>query len=140
MEVRHVMSQPVHTIENTDTVQKAAEEMAAHEVGTLAVRAANRLVGIITDRDLVVRCIALGHSPAQTIVGSIMSAHPVTLDPDSSIDRAVHLMASHHVHRLPVMESGRLVGIVSASDIARHFHDEGTITELAQTLADPRVR
>jgi CBS domain-containing protein len=140
MEVRYIMAQPVQTIENTDTVQKAAEEMAQHQVGMLAVRAANRLVGIITDRDLVVRCIALGRPPARTIVGSIMSSHPVTLEPDSSIDRAVHIMASHHVHRLPVMEDGRLVGILSASDIARHFHDEGTITELVQTLADPGVR
>jgi CBS domain-containing protein len=137
VEVQQIMKRPVQTIDCTDTVEKAAEEMAIHRVGALAVQTRDHVAGIITDRDIVVRCLASGLRPAQTVVGGIMSTSPVTVSPDNSIDRAVQLMSIHHVHRLPVLEDGHLVGIISASDIARYCRDEDTITELAHALAEP---
>jgi CBS domain-containing protein len=101
------------------SVRDAARLMAEEGVGPLPVVDEDRLVGIVTDRDLVLRVLAEDRDPDSTTVSEVASEEPVTVQPDDDIDRALQLMAQHQVRRLPVIEAGRLVGIVTQADIAR---------------------
>jgi signal-transduction protein with cAMP-binding, CBS, and nucleotidyltransferase domain len=87
-------------------------------------------VGIITDRDIVIRAVAAGKDPKSTPVSAIMSADPVTLSPDASDDEAEKLMAKSQVRRLPVVENGKLVGILVTAQLARR----GNTDELGETI------
>jgi CBS domain-containing protein len=123
---------PEFVFPETEIVE-AARLMCHLEVGALPVCDGDRLVGIVTDRDIVVRHIAEGG--CTQLVGSIMTPNPYTVGPDEPIERAEALMAEHRVRRLPVCEGGRLVGIVSQGDLARHAsHEEvGALVEAIST-------
>src|SRR5207237_2499874 len=99
--------------------REAARVMAGEAIGPVPVVEGERLVGIVTDRDLVVRVIAEGKDPDSTTVGEIVSADVVTVSPDQDLDEALKLLARHQVRRLPVVENDRLVGIVAQADVAR---------------------
>jgi CBS domain-containing protein len=100
--------------------------MAREDVGPIPVVEEGRLVGIVTDRDLVVRVLAEGRDPQTTTVGEIASRDVVTVSPDEDLDRALQLLAQHQVRRLPVVEGDRLVGIVAQADVARTGQDRET--------------
>jgi CBS domain-containing protein len=95
-----------------------------------------KLVGVVTDRDLVVRLLAEGRDPQSTTVGEVASSEPVTLSPDDGLDQALQLLARHQVRRLPVVEGERLVGIVAQADIARHA-DEVQTGEVVEEISKP---
>lgn len=113
------------TMEADGTVREAAELMAAADIGDVVVVEEDRLVGIVTDRDIVVRVLAQGGSPDDP-VRDALSEDPVTTAPDVEVGEAVRLMRNHAVRRVPVVEAdGRLVGIVSLGDLAVD-HDPGS--------------
>jgi len=99
------------------TAREAAKVLAESDVGPLPVVDGELLVGIVTDRDLVVRVLADDRDPAVTTVGEIASTEVITVEPDVELDVALELMSSRQVRRLPVVEEGRLVGILSAVDV-----------------------
>jgi CBS domain-containing protein len=102
------------------TAHDAARLMRDEAVGSLPIVEGDRLVGTVTDRDLVVRVVAEGREPRSTAVRDIASTELVTIDPDQGLDEALRLMAQHQVRRLPVVEEdGRLVGIVAQADVAQ---------------------
>ena len=125
MQVSEVMNRNVVTIDPGESVALAARLLSRHNVGSLPVCTSDgRLRGIVTDRDIVLRCVAAEDDPAQTPVRDIMSRAPATLAPGQDILAAAQLMAQHQVRRLPVVERGKLVGIVSLGDVARsHRYD-----------------
>jgi len=100
--------------------------MAREDVGPIPVVDGERLVGLVTDRDLVVRVLAQGRDPQVTTVGEVASTDLVTLSPEQDLDEALQLLARHQVRRLPVVEGGKLVGIVAQADVARHGDDART--------------
>ena len=124
--IKEVMSSAVRTCKPEATVVDVARLMAKEDVGPIPVVAGGRLVGLVTDRDLVVRVLAEGKDPKATKVGEIASRDLVTVSPDQDLDQALKLLAKNQVRRLPVVEGGRVVGIVAQADIARLGKDAQT--------------
>lgn len=134
MLVKEVMSTQIVQVSPEDSVQVAARLLSRRNVGSLPVTdASGRLLGIVTDRDVVLRCVAAACDPAETRVGQIMSAHPLTVRPDDEAQEAAALMAQRQIRRLPVTEGGRVVGLLSLGDLAAR-RDSGT--EAAEALCD----
>jgi CBS domain-containing protein len=125
-QVRDLMTESPIAVEPSTTVVEAATSMANEDVGPLPVVQDGRLVGIVTDRDLVVRVLAEGRDAASTTVGDIASSDLVTVTPDTELQNALDLMSQNQVRRLPVVENDRLVGIVAQADIARALDEELT--------------
>jgi CBS domain-containing protein len=121
--IQEAMTPNPTTIEATTTAQEAAKIMKSEDVGSLPIVEGNKLVGVVTDRDLAIRIVAEGRGP-DTTVGEIASKDVATVDPEQSIEEAARLMAERQVRRLPVVEEdGRLVGILAQADIAQTGHD-----------------
>jgi CBS domain-containing protein len=116
--VTQVMTEKPLALQAGTTLVEAARAMRDHDVGTTVVLEDDEVRGIVTDRDMVVRALAEGKDPSQTVLGQIASQELVTLHPDDTVDQAVELMRRHAVRRLPVVRDGRPVGIVSLGDLA----------------------
>jgi CBS domain-containing protein len=120
MQVSNLMNPNVITISPDATAAEAARLLSHYDIGSLPVTLPDgRLRGIITDRDIVLRCVAGDGEPYQTNVSDLMTRNVVTISPDADIREAASLMASQKIRRLPVTRNGRLVGILSLADIAR---------------------
>ncbi len=120
MKVRDIMSTRVVSIGQDEPVSAAARLLKHANVGVLPVcDAQHRLRGIVTDRDIVTRCVAQGGDPEQTPVREIMSRGVLTCAPGEETDAAVRRMGADQVRRLPVLDEGKLVGIVTLCDMAR---------------------
>lgn len=119
MTVAEIMTSFPETLGPDDTIQKAAKLMRDHDYGVIPIiDADSSLVGIVTDRDIVVQAIASGHGP-ETPLSECMTPSPDTAAKDTPIAQAMHLMDTRQIRRLPVVEFGRLIGMVSFSDIAK---------------------
>lgn len=116
--VNEVMTPNPTTLEATASVRAAAEEMRTTGIGAVIVEEAGEVCGIVTDRDIVVRCVATGGDTDETTVGSICSRQLAKLSPDDTVDNAVNLMRKKGIRRIPVMEDGRALGILSLGDLA----------------------
>ena len=125
-QVRNVMTQNPTSCDPAATAVEAAKVMASEDVGSVPVVKGGRLVGVVTDRDLVVRVLAEGRDPNSTTVGEIASSDLETVSPDDDLDAALRKMASRKVRRLPVVEGDQLVGIVAQADVARQGDDSET--------------
>lgn len=124
---RDNMTPDVQCIGEKDTLVDAARMMASLDVGALPICGDDgRLKGMLTDRDIVVKCLARGGEPAQTQAGSLAEGKPVTIAADEEIEDALFLMQQHQVRRLPVIEGHRLVGIIAQADIARTMSSQAT--------------
>ncbi len=118
MNVRDIMTEEVRSASPADSLVDVARMMRDLNVGTIPLCEDERLIGLITDRDIVVRCVADGHDLDACTARDFMSTDLVTITPDTSTDEAMQLMAKHQIRRLPVVEGNRLVGIVSLGDLA----------------------
>jgi len=119
MKVSEVMTTEVETIQMNSTLEEAASIMKVENVGAIpVVDEDDDLVGIITDRDIVVRCVAEGKDPADTNVEEVLSHELETIEHHVDIEEAARLMADKQIRRLPVCEDGELVGMISIGDLA----------------------
>jgi CBS domain-containing protein len=122
---RDIMTGGVECAQTTDTLVDAARKMRDLGVGALPICGEDdRLHGMVTDRDIVVHCVAEGSDPSATQVESVAEGKPVTIGADDSIEETLRTMSEHQVRRLPVIDGDRLVGIVSQADVARNVTDE----------------
>ncbi len=120
MKVSDVMNSETVSIDPEETVSLAARLLSRHNIGSLPVCASDgRVRGVITDRDIVLRCVAAGEDPEFTPVREVMSRSVITVEPGEDVKKAGELMARGQVRRLPVTENGRLTGILSLGDLAR---------------------
>ena len=121
MKLREIMTQPVIRIHPDESVAVAARTLAHYNIGILPVCGSDgRLCGLVTDRDLVTRCMAAGRSAATTPVRDVMTTQVISAGPELDMTTAAGLMGQEQVRRLPVMENGRLCGMVSLGDLAIH--------------------
>lgn len=119
MKLREVMTNPVVRIHPDESVAVAARTLTHYNIGILPVCGSDgRLCGLVTDRDIVTRCLAAGRSPAATSVREVMTANIVSARPDMDTAMAASLMGREQIRRLPVMENGKLCGMVSLGDLA----------------------
>lgn len=131
--IKDVMSRKVHVINPDDTIKTAAEQMLQGNFGMLPVGENDRMIGAISDRDIAIRAVALGH-PSDTKVRAIMSEGIVWAYEDDSVEDAARLMGKHQIRRLPVVNADkRLVGIVALGDFAVESAD---ITSAGEALAE----
>ena len=125
--IRDAMTSNPRGVEVNTPVAEAARLMKTEDVGSLPVVEGDRLVGMVTDRDIVIRVVAEGNDVQSATVGEIASKDLVTIDPQQELDEALRLMAQHQVRRLPVVEEdGRLVGILAQADVAQEGRDAKT--------------
>ncbi len=132
---RDIMSGNAECAKTTDTLVDAAKKMRDLEVGALPICGEdNRLKGIITDRDIVVHCVAEGGDPSTIKVESLAEGKPVTIGADDSVEEALRTMIEHHVRRLPVIDGHELIGMVSQADIAKNL-PEDKVGELVEAIS-----
>jgi len=132
---REIMSDDVRCVQENQSLQEAAQMMKEMGVGALPVCGEDdRLKGMVTDRDIVVECVASGGDPASTTAGQLADGKPVTIGADDSVEEALSTMAQHQVRRLPVIDGHRLVGIVSQADVARAL-PEDRVGELVEAIS-----
>jgi CBS domain-containing protein len=124
--VKDVMTPTPTFVARDEMVVDAARKMATEDVGSLPVIDGDALVGMVTDRDLVLQVVAKDLDPHKVSVSDICSENPVTARPDEPLDDALRRMAAEQVRRLPVVAEGRLVGILAQADIARTASPEST--------------
>jgi CBS domain-containing protein len=126
--VRTVMTPEVQCVREDQTVLDAARMMARLEVGALPICGRDdRLKGMLTDRDIVVKVLAAGKDPATTTAAELGQGSPVTVGADDSVQELVRTMAEHQVKRLPVIDGHRLVGLVSEADLAEHARPDQVV-------------
>lgn len=134
MKVRDLMSRQVVRINGLEPVEAAARMLTHYNIGMLPVCGGDgRLCGVVTDRDLVTRCMAPGRNAGEVKVRDVMTTRLVTVGPDLDAGVAAHLMGREQVRRLPVVENGRLCGMLSLADLTR---DENGGLDAADALAD----
>jgi CBS domain-containing protein len=136
MKVREVMTKQPTTVEPDATLGEVATLMKQEDCGSIPVVEGGRLVGIVTDRDIVIRGVAAGKDPKNQRVSEIMSAKPVSIGPDEDITAAEKLMGDRQIRRLPVVEGGKLVGLLVTAQIARAGNGR-TVGETLKEISEP---
>ena len=122
--VKDAMTAEVKVAAPSQSLTDAASLMKQEDVGSVPVVDGERLVGVLTDRDIVIRGIADGSDPRSVQVGDIASRDVVTVRPDDDLDEALRLMGQHQVRRLPVVDDGHLVGVLAQADVAHEAKDK----------------
>ena len=126
-QIKELMTVKPRTVKQGDSIVDAAKLMKGEDTGVAPIVDGDRLVGVVTDRDIAIRVVAEGRDPQSTKVEDVASQNLVTIDPQQDLDEALRLMAQHQVRRLPVVEEdGKLVGIIAQADVARHADSERT--------------
>lgn len=119
MLIKDIMTKDCVTLGSDDTVQKAAQLMKQHDVGAIPVCNQNKVVGIVTDRDITLRAVATDNNDAQqSKMCDVMTSDPIVGRPDMSVNDAAKIMSEKQVRRLPIVENDNLVGIVALGDIS----------------------
>ena len=132
---KEVMSGGAECVGEKDTISDAAKRLADLDVGAMPICGEDdRLKGMLTDRDIVVKVLAQGKDPDSTTAGDLAQGKPVTIGADDSVDEALHTMAEHRVRRLPVIDGHDLVGVVSQADLARNI-DEEKVGDLVEAIS-----
>jgi CBS domain-containing protein len=125
--IQDLMTSDPKTVTSASTVVDAAKIMKQEDAGIVPIVDGERVVGVVTDRDIAIQVVAAGKDPQSTKVSEVASKNLVTIDPQQGLDEALRLMAQHQIRRLPVVEEdGRLVGIVAQADVARQGDDSRT--------------
>ncbi|HWC71526.1 MAG TPA: CBS domain-containing protein [Actinomycetota bacterium] len=136
-EVRQVMTAAPDAVSPTDTLQRAAQLMRANDIGDVLVEGdQGSLLGIITDRDIAIRAIADGRNPATATIADIYTRDVATVAPTDSVHDAVLLMRSRDVRRLPVVESGKAIGIVSLGDLEVETRPGSPLADISTAAPD----
>jgi CBS domain-containing protein len=134
--VGDIMTRNPRTVDAGDSVAEAARQMRDGDFGSVLVLDNGRVDGIVTDRDIAVRAVAEGRDPESTQVSEIYSTGVATVEPSQSIEDAVQTMREHDIRRLPVVENGRPVGILSLGDLAVEQDPESVLADISASSPD----
>ena len=136
--VRHAMTESPQTAGPGMNAADAAAMMKQFDTGIIPVAEDGRLLGLVTDRDLVLRVLAERKDPLKVRLGEIATTAPVTVTPDTSLSEARSMMAEHRIRRLPVVKAGELVGILSLGDVALADASERAVGETLEEISESR--
>ncbi|MER6107383.1 CBS domain-containing protein [Streptomyces hirsutus] len=124
-----IMHRGAQWIPAHETLDRAAQLMRELNVGALPISDENeRLCGILTDRDIVVGCVAMGHDPARVTAGEMAKGTPRWIAADADVGEVLQEMQTHRIRRLPVVDDKRLVGMISEADLAQHLTEDQLAT------------
>lgn len=133
---REIMTPGAECVGENDTLEVAARQMRDQNVGALPVCGEdNRLKGMVTDRDIIVKCLAEGQDPKTMKASDLAEGKPVTIGADDSIDQALQTMKEHKVRRLPVIDGHDLVGMLAQADVARNLKD-ASVADLVEIISE----
>lgn len=133
---REIMTTGAECVGENDTLEVAARRMHEEDVGALPVCGEdNRIKGIVTDRDIVIKCLAAGHDPKTVKAGELAEGKPVTIGADDSVEEALQTMKQHKIRRLPVIDGHELVGMLAQADAARALSD-ASVADLLEVISD----
>lgn len=118
MILNDIMSREIASLKSDDSIEKAAQLMKQHNVGSIPICNQNKLIGIVTDRDIALRSVAVGQNSKQLRVSDIMTSNPVTGSPNMDVHDATKIMSDNQIRRLPIVENNNLVGMVALGDIS----------------------
>ncbi|MGN5631310.1 CBS domain-containing protein [Streptomyces sp. AC154] len=124
---KEIMHTGVTWIPAHETLDRAAQLMREHKVGALPISAEgdqDRMIGILTDRDIVVDCVAMGKDPSKVTAGDLAQGTPRWIDAGAEVEDVLHEMQDHRIRRLPVVENKKLIGMISEADLAQHLSDD----------------
>jgi CBS domain-containing protein len=139
LSIKDVMTSNPCTVDAGQSVAYAAKMMQEEDVGVAPIVEGDKLIGMLTDRDIAIRVVAEGRNPDQVKVADVASKQVVTIDPQQDLQEALRIMGKHQVRRLAVVEEdGKLVGVVAQADIAREGDDKQT-GELVEEISNRRV-
>jgi len=132
---REIMTSDATCASVNDTLVDAARKMKELDVGALPICGEdNRLAGMVTDRDIVVKCLAEGGDPSSTKVGDLAEGKPVTIGADDPVEEILRTMTQYGVRRLPVIDGHDLIGIVSQADVAKNLPDD-RVADLVEAIS-----
>lgn len=137
--VKEVMTETVIAADSTDNLTDTAKEMKNHDIGDLPVLEGNKLKGVVTDRDIVIRGLAEGKNPENTEVNEIMTSKVISAAPDTDVREGVEQMESHQVKRLFVVENDELKGVVSIGDLARNPQTKDIVDEAQSAIKRRKI-
>lgn len=136
MNVREIMTGPAESVRENDNLIEAARKMRELDIGALPIcDESGQVKGMLTDRDIVVKVIAAGSDASSVTLAELEDREPITIGADASVDEALSKMMDHNVRRLPVVESNRLVGIISQGDIAMSI-DQSKVGEFVRNISE----
>lgn len=118
MQVKDVMTKSVASLNPQDTVERAAQLMKEHDIGSLPVCEGERVIGIVTDRDIALRCVASGQNIKAQNVRDIMTSNPVVVNSNTDVKDAARIMSERQIRRIPIVDNNNLVGMVALGDLA----------------------
>jgi CBS domain-containing protein len=130
-QIGEVMASNPVTLPSDASAEQAAQLMRDNDIGDVVVSDADNVLGIVTDRDLVVRVMAEGRDPQRTPLAEVYSEELVTAEPSTSISDAARLMRESAVRRLVVMDGGRLAGVVSIGDLAMEVDERSALADIS---------
>ena len=137
MQVREIMTKDVATLNAKDSVERAAQLMKQYNVGAIPVCSEEKVIGIITDRDIALRSVAQGENGRNQTVREIMSSNPVVINSQTDIHDAARIMSERQIRRLPVVENNSIVGIVSLGDIAVESNLQDDAETALSNISEP---
>jgi CBS domain-containing protein len=131
------MTSDVNCASPSDSLTKIAADMKRHNVGIMPICENGKLIGVLTDRDIVIGCVASGTNPGDCLARNFMTTGLTYGSPDMDVQRACELMGSSQVHRLPVIENGKLIGMVSIGDLEIHLEDPNLVMQMLRDISTP---
>lgn len=137
MKVRELMTKNVESVTADTDIVMIARKMKELNVGSLPVVENDRLIGIITDRDIAIRVVAEGKNPQTETVGAHLTPRPTTVTPDTDAAEAAKLMANEQIRRLPVVENDRLVGFLAIGDLAVEMEKDRVVGDTLEKISEP---
>ena len=131
---RDLMTSPAQCLAPEETLVDAARMLSKYDVGSMPVVDEDTLVGVLTDRDIVIKGIAQGKDPAETPVSEIATADVVTVAPDDDAKSVAEVLTEHQIRRVPVVEEGKVLGVISQADVALEL-DNSTAGEVVEGIS-----
>lgn len=135
LRLKDIMSKEIACVNSNDSIEKAAQLMKQYNVGSIPICSQNKVIGIVTDRDIALRSVANGQYNQS--VGDIMTQNPVTGTPDMDVHEAARIMGEKQIRRLPVVENNSLVGIVSLGDISVEPRLQDNAEQALKNISQP---
>ncbi|MCE5222096.1 MAG: CBS domain-containing protein [Clostridium sp.] len=137
MIVKDIMSNDIVSLNSEDSIERAAQLMKQFDVGSIPICSQEKLVGIVTDRDITLKSVAAGANVNQQKISDVMTSNPVTGTPDMDVHDAARIMSEQQIRRLPIVQNNNLVGIVSLGDISVEPNLQDNAEDALKNISEP---